>query len=141
MKTPWMQTNYSKLNDDEYIIEYKSNKVLLSLANSTSSFCLTSDEFDKFKENKLDPLLFENLYYRGLAVDDEGYRVQSQDSYLKEEKYFPLSSDQYTSFDIKTANNKYTIVLNPEIGSWVAFEDDECFSAEEMTANSSGCEA
>lgn len=126
MKTPWMQTEYTKLPEDEYstsVINENSIRILLN--NGKSNAILSNDEYNAYMNGNLSLLRMENLYFRGLAIDDEGEKVECEDVFLTEDAYSPLSSAEYSHFVIKTDSQNYDIVLNPEIGSWVAFENDE----------------
>ncbi|MBQ5562790.1 MAG: hypothetical protein IIT39_05340, partial [Clostridia bacterium] len=121
-----MQTNYKKLNADQYKVEICGNgSVILHNIDETASFVLSQNDYEMYKNDRLDNLQLENMYYRGLAVDDEGEFLESNGIFLSDEKYFPLLSDEYVSFNINTEKNNYVILLNPEVGSWVAFENDE----------------
>ena len=71
MKTPWMQTNYRKL--DNYNFDLNSNdEGILILKKGNNRYQLTKEEYNDLLNNNLDFLKMENLYYRGMAFDDEG---------------------------------------------------------------------
>lgn len=126
MKTPWMQTNYKQLDDNQYSVQVLSDgEVVLSSKDKMTSFTLSNNAFEEYKSGHIDNLMLENMYYRGLATDDEGHCIDSDGVFLSNEQYSPLLPDEYVSFELKTEHNGYIIVLNPEIGSWVAFENDE----------------
>lgn len=126
MKTPWMKTTYGKLETDQYRIENVDNGLVKIISSSEESeYYLTCEEYEQYCQNTLDYLKMENMYYRGLAVDDEGMVIENSDLYLKDEQYVPLSEEEYVKFNISTDEGKYVVMLNPEIGSWVAFENDE----------------
>ena len=126
MKTPWMKTEYNTLSSEQYAIRYiNDNEVGLTSNNCKTEFILSSTEYNQYLSGQLDSLKMENLYFRGLATDDEGMSVNAENVFLEDEIYEPLSVNEYVKFTISTEKNKYTIMLNPEEGSWVAFENDE----------------
>lgn len=126
MKTPWMQTLYRKLDEKDFgVKEIDDNVKELFRKDNKSKFRLTNEQYNDYLNGKLDNLIMENMYYRGLALDDEGCILTGSQGYLADESYFPLADDRYVSFKIKTEKNEYTILLNPEVGSWVAFTEDE----------------
>ena len=126
MKTPWMQTKYKKLEINQYNINIlKDGNVKLSTFDGESVYKMTKEEYSLYLNNSLDYLKMENLYYRGLALDDEGMAIGDKSLYLCEEAYLPLGKEEFTKLQIKTHKNDYIVILNPEIGSWAAFEDNE----------------
>ena len=71
MKTPWMKTTYGKLETDQYRIENVDNGLVKIISSSEESeYYLTCEEYEQYCQNTLDYLKMENMYYRGLAVDD-----------------------------------------------------------------------
>lgn len=126
MKTPWMKTQYSNLKKGQYDAkENTDGTILLSEISNNGTYILSKDEYSMYVENKLDYLKMENLYFRGLATDDEGMKMEDSQFYLSDETYVPLNGDEYIKFKVATGKYCYTVVLNPEIGSWVAFEGNE----------------
>ena len=126
MKTPWMQTKYKKLEEKEYNIRsINEHTVGLSTSLNNIEFIMTKEDYSLYRKEQLDCLKMENLYFRGLATDDEGMTIDASLMYLGDEDYIPLNLDEYVKFKINTDNNEYMVILNPEIGSWVAFENDE----------------
>lgn len=126
MKTPWMQTEYRGLDETEYAINVIEGKgVELKAFGSDSPYFLSDDEYKRYRDGSLDYLKLENLYYRGLAADDEGEKIENIEYFLTESEYIPLSQDEYVKFEVETKSNNYILVLNPAVGSWVAFSHDE----------------
>lgn len=126
MKTPWMQTEYRNLEENEYSKQYiEESRIIIKGKESKGSFCLTEKEYDQYLNGKLDYLRMENLYYRGLALDDEGEKIDDPNGYFSEEIYIPLEEGEYITFKMETEKNKYRVILNPEVGSWAALDEDE----------------
>lgn len=126
MKTPWMKTNYMALNESEYCVEENDkNEIRLIKKDFSSEFVLSKENYEEYRKNCLDYLIMENMYYRGLAKDDQGEIIEGIDGYLSKEKYYPLNENEYKAIKIKTKDKEYMVILNPEIGSWMAMSEDE----------------
>ena len=126
MKTPWMQTKYTNLQTEEYHMrELESGYIEVSTLSNNSAYVMTKEDYSLYLKNGLDCLKMENMYYRGLAKDDEHMLIGDSQFYLNDEQYIPLDLNEYVKFNVSTQKRDYTVVLNPQIGSWIAFEDDE----------------
>ena len=63
MKTPWMQTNYRKL--DNYDFDITSNEEgTLILKKGNNRYPLTKEEYNDLLDNNLDFLKMENVYVK-----------------------------------------------------------------------------
>jgi sulfatase maturation enzyme AslB (radical SAM superfamily) len=125
MKTPWMQTHYKSIEDSQYLIRYIDDDLLEMIHKAYDTrYLISQNDYKLYINNQLDCLKMENLYLRGFAADDEGNIIPADNIYVGNNIYVPLSEDEYLKFNIST-NNKYTVMINPEIGSWVAFENNE----------------
>ena len=123
MKTPWMQANYRKL--DNYDFDLNSNdEDILILKKGNNRYQLTKEEYNDLLNNNLDFLKMENLYYRGMAFDDEGEICVLSDENV-DIKYIPLDKKEYVKIPVKTEKNDYFVILNPNVGSWVAMTEEE----------------
>jgi len=125
MKTPWMQAQYKILEKEKYEIFEEDQQVMLKSVDTKMPYYLSKEEYELYTRSELPMLTMENLYYRGLAYDDEGGRINETSGCLEDEVYIPLEQSEYVKFNITTDKQSYTILLNPEVGSWVAFEGDE----------------
>ena len=103
MKTPWMQTNYRKL--DNYDFDITSNEEgTLILKKGNNRYPLTKEEYNDLLDNNLDFLKMENLYYRGMAFDDEWEICVLSDENVDAE-YLPLDKKEYVKIPVKTEKN------------------------------------
>lgn len=122
MKTPWMKTNYQCLVRSDYDTE--TNDGNITIRNNFNSYVLSEAEYDEYLNGGLDCLKMENLYYRGLALDDEGHKFNLSD-FFTDSSYIPLDDDEYVKLNISTSKQVYTVILNPQIGSWACLTSTE----------------
>ena len=62
MKTPWMQTNYKQLDDNQYSVQVLSDgEVVLSSKDKMTSFTLSNNAFEEYKSGHIDNLMLENM--------------------------------------------------------------------------------
>lgn len=127
MKTPWMQTAYKPMK--KYEIEKRMDGETIILKNGRNSYPLSEKEYKQLLDNKLDILKMENLYYRGLALDDENQQCQLPNESI-DSHYIPLEKNEYVKIPIKTEKKHYIVLLNPEVGSWMAMTDEEFYDYE-----------
>lgn len=77
MRSPWMSSSYRKhenLKKIEKNIDDKKYIILLN-ANLGSWVVLTEEEYIRYENNEFNEMEMENLYIRGLALDDKGEEV------------------------------------------------------------------
>ena len=123
MKTPWMMTNYQKIDPVDYnhrIID--ENQVILNLKDKEVELIMNVEDYRLYQMGELDGLKMENLYYRGFALDDSGNYISNC---LDDAVYYPLEKTHFAMFSVDARSGKYTVILNPETGSWVALELEE----------------
>ena len=120
MRSPWLSREYEKKHDVK--IQKINDKYILSSKNNTA--ILNESEYEKYEQNHLNEIEWEKLYYRGLAKDKncEGIDI-SPDLNIDEMNF--VKSKGVQSFPLKVDKQSYQILINPELGSWMALNQEE----------------
>lgn len=120
MRSPWLSREYEKKHDvkikkinDKYVLSSKNNTVILN-----------ESEYEKYEQNHLNEIEWEKLYYKGLAKDKNCEEIDiSPDLNIDEMKF--VKSKRVQSFPLKVDKHNYQILINPELGSWMALNQEE----------------
>lgn len=122
MRTPWLSRNYGKSDKveirkekDQYVITNKKLKTLVTLS---------SEEYNKYENEKLNEIEWEKLFLRGLAVDKNCDELELDESFI-DDKLEYIKSNKVKTFPLKVENQLFQILINPDLGSWVALTKEE----------------
>ena len=122
MRSPWLSRKYKKLKTIE--IKKEEKGYLLINKKSNRKLFLTKYEYDKYENNLLNEIEWEKLFFSGLAIDKNCSDFEISENFDISSKEF-IKSLKVESFTLKTKNDTYKILINPELGSWMALTKDE----------------
>lgn len=122
MRSPWLNREYEKSKN----IEVKKKKGMYILSNKMlkTSICLNEKEYKRYENNNFNEIEWEKLFLRGLATDKNCKDFELDESAIDENEEYQKFSKVET-FPLKVGKEIYYILLNPELGSWVALTKDE----------------
>lgn len=132
MRSPWLSREYEKSKNVEVIKE--ENGYLLINKKSNTRLLLTNEEYGKYKNNALNEIEWEKLFYNGLAIDKNYTDFEVNGNFDINSKEF-IKSNKVKTFSLKTKNDTFKILINPELGSWMALTYDEYnrYESDELT--------
>ncbi len=122
MRSPWLSREYEK--NKNVVVEEKDNKYILKNNTTNKSLELTKEEYEKYDKELFNEIEWERLYFYGLASDKNCEDLEIDSSFDISEMSFK-KSDIVKSFPLKTKYGMYTILINPELGSWMALTDGD----------------
>ncbi len=122
MRSPWLSREYEK-STDVVVNEVDGNYELKNI-NTNSSFLLSKVEYDKYENNLFNEIEWEKLYLKGLAVDKNCDDLIIDSSFDVSNKKF-IKSKNVENFSLKVGKHKFQILINPELGSWMALTEEE----------------
>ena len=125
MRSPWLSREYKKsdLVKVTEISEDGQTKYELSKPNSKITCVLSDKEYEKYENNTLNEIEWERLFLNGLAEDINGGSIEIEEEFNSSIEY--RKSEKVLSFPLKVEKEKFMILINPEMGSWVALTEDE----------------
>lgn len=122
MRSPWLSREYKKADGIEII---KDNKNYILKNNELGTeLKITEKEYSKFEAETLNEIEWEKFFFRGLAIDKNYLDHQLNEPIDLKDKIF-IKSPKVKAFPLKTKDEKYTILINPELGSWIALTPTE----------------
>ena len=92
--------------------------------NTNASLLLSKVEYDKYENNLFNEIEWEKLYLKGLAVDKNCDDLIIDSSFDVSNKKF-IKSKNVENFSLKVGKHKFQILINPELGSWMALTEEE----------------
>ena len=125
MRSPWLSREYKK-SDLVTATKIKENgrvKYELSKPGSNIKCVLTNEEYKKYEKNKLNEIEWERLFLNGLAEDINGGSVEIEEELNGSIEY--KKKEEVQSFPLKVEDEKFMILINPDMGSWVALTQEE----------------
>lgn len=123
MRTSWLSREYEKSKN---VVSKKvdNNEYLLKNEKTGVEIILSSEEFDKYNSNQFNEIEWERLFLKGLAIDKNCDTFEVSSDFNLENKKF-IHSKKVTSFPLKVGNEKFEILINQDLGSWMAFTEEE----------------
>ena len=121
MRSPWLSREY-KLCED-LIIETTNNTYCLNNPSLNTKLEIDKAEYEKLKNNKLNEIEWEKYFLRGLAEDINGYRVQIAKDLVLPKGY--SKKPEVRTFVLPVHTENMHIIINPDMGSWIALTKDE----------------
>ena len=121
MRSPWLSREY-KLNDGFFVQETKNGYVLTNSKLGTS-LQVSKEEYQRLVNNQLNEIEWEKYFIRGMAEDVNGYRIE-----INKDVVFPKNfkkKECVKSFMLPVKEKVLHILINPDMGSWIALENDE----------------
>ena len=122
MRSPWLSREYEK-STDVVVNEVDGNYELKNI-NTNASLLLSKVEYDKYENNLFNEIEWEKLYLKGLAVDKNCDDLIIDSSFDVSNKKF-IKSKNVENFSLKVGKHKFQILINPELGSWMALTEEE----------------
>lgn len=120
MRSPWLSREYKKANDIEIV--KKKDEVILKNKKYKTELKLTHEEFENYNTGNLNEIEWEKYFFKGFAID-KNYEEHDFNSVIDLSKKVFIKSPKVKVFPLKTKNEKYMILINPELGSWIALDD------------------
>ncbi len=122
MRSPWLSREYEKSND--VIIKEINGNYELKNKNTNIKLTLSKEEYNKYKNDLFNEIEWERLFFKGLALDKNCKNLVIDNPFDLSKKRF-TKSKKVESFPLKVGNRIFKILINPELGSWMAFEEEE----------------
>ena len=123
MRSPWLSREYEK-SKDVVSEKFNNDSYLLVNKKTGAKIVLSNEEFDKYNSNQFNEIEWERLFLKGLATDKNCDTFEVSSDFDLENKEF-VHSKKVTSFPIKVDKEKFEILINPDLGSWMAFTEEE----------------
>lgn len=122
MRSPWLSREYEK-SENVTVIKVKDGYELKN-KKTNSKLILTEEEYQKYENETFNEIEWEKLYFKGLAKDKNCEELEITESFDISKKHFKKSSKvEALALGIKDKN--YTVLLNPDLGSWMALNEEE----------------
>lgn len=122
MRSPWLSREYEKSKD--VIVTKINENYELKNENTNTTIVLNEDEYQKYENNLFNEIEWERLFLKGLAVDKNCKDLVIDSSFDVSNKKF-IKSNKVENFPLKVGNEKFEILINPELGSWMSFSEEE----------------
>ena len=122
MRSPWLSREYNKSTDVK--VKKVKDKYILSNQKLKTSLELTEKEYVKYENNLFNEIDWEKLYLRGLAKDNNCTELVIDESFYNENINY-IKSKKVQSFILNVDKEKFHILINPELGSWIALTEEE----------------
>lgn len=121
MRSPWLSREYRPVDNLE-ILNYNNgyrikNKILNTYLD------ISDNEYHRFINLQLNEIEWEKFFLRGLAEDVNGFQVKINPNIVFPTSYKP--KECVKNFYIKTDVGNFQILINPDVGSWIALNEDE----------------
>lgn len=121
MRSPWLMREYILSDDIE--IEDKGEIVILKNKTYDTKLEIDKQEYNRLVNNSLNEIEWEKYFFQGFAKDKNYLEFEINEPVSLENKYF-LKSNDVKNFKLKTDDKEYMILINPDLGSWMAFSED-----------------
>ncbi len=122
MRSPWLSREYEKSND--VVVTKVKTKYELKNKNTNASVLLTKSEYDKYEAGKFNEIEWERLFLKGLAVDKNCKDLVIDSTFDVSNKKF-IKSKKVQDFKLKVGKKTYRVLINPDLGSWMALTEKE----------------
>ena len=122
MRSPWLSREYEK--SQNVVVEKKGNEYVLKNKVNNAEMVLSKDEYDKYDKNLFNEIEWEKLFLMGLATDKNCSDFELDPNFDLMKKKF-IKSSKVESFPLKVEDQTFKILINPELGSWMALTDEE----------------
>ena len=122
MRSPWLSREYEKSKN--VIVKEEKDGYVLQNKKLGTEMKLNKSEYEKYDKNALNEIEWEKLFFKGLAIDKNCKDFELDKDFDISEKKF-IKSDKVKSFPIKVDKETYIILINPDMGSWMALTEDE----------------
>lgn len=122
MRSPWLSREYEKSKN--VIVEKRNNEYVLKNTVNNAEINLSEKEYEKYDKNLFNEIEWEKLFLMGLAVDKNCNDFEIDPNFDLMKKNFTKSSKVET-FPLKVENEMFKILINPELGSWMALTEEE----------------
>ena len=132
MRSPWLSREYDKSSN--VVVEKKNNKYILTNKKINTSTIIDEETYNKYENNTLNEIEWEHLFLKGLAVDKNCNSFELEEKFSASSKKF-IKSKKIVDFPLKVKEKTFRILLNPDIGSWMALTeaDYERYQNNEIT--------
>jgi len=132
MRSSWLSREYDKSKN--VVVEKKGNNYILKNKITNAEYSLNESEYIKYENNEFNEIEWEKLYFRGLAIDKNCDNFEVDTNFSISDKKF-IKSPIVKNFPLKVENETFQILINPELGSWVALtiNDFERYEKNELS--------
>lgn len=122
MRSPWLSREYEKLANIN--VKKDKNGYILTNDKNLKKLHLSNEEYIKYENSKLNEIEWEKFFINGFAIDKNCKDFDiSNDFDISKIKF--IKSKKIQTFTLKTKKNAYKVIINPELGSWMALTNDE----------------
>lgn len=122
MRSSWLSREYDKSKN--VVVEKKGNSYILKNKITNAEYSLNESEYIKYENNEFNEIEWEKLYFRGLAIDKNCDNFEFDTNFSISDKKF-IKSPIVKNFPLKVENEIFQILINPELGSWVALTNND----------------
>lgn len=122
MRSPWLSREYEKSKD--VVVQKIKDGYLLKNKKNNSEFLLDEKLYNKYQNNEMNEIEWEMLFLKGLAIDKNCNDFKLNSDFNINNKKF-IKSNKVEVFPLKTKNKNYKILINPDLGSWMALDEPE----------------
>ena len=121
MRSPWLSREYKKV--DEFKLERDNDGFVLK-NNNGNQIRLTEEEANKYSNNTLNEIEWEKFFFNGFVKDQNTDELVEIGSFNIDDKKF-IKSNEVDTFQIVVNDVATKILINPELGSWMALTLEE----------------
>lgn len=121
MRSPWLSREYTLCKDLK--ITKCDEGYLIQNLELNSKLKISNEEYQKLIDNKLNEIEWEKYFLRGLAEDVNGYRISIDKNMVLPSEYKKKSCVR--NFILPIKNELMNILINPDMGSWIALSKSE----------------
>ena len=122
MRSPWLSREYEKSKD--IVVKKVKEGYELRNINTNSILVLSAEEYHKYENNLFNEIEWEKPFFRGLAIDKNCKDLVIDTSFDITMKNF-VKSNKVQVLPIKVKNYDFKILINPELGAWMALDANE----------------
>lgn len=122
MRSPWLNREYEKSKD--VTVEKINDQYILKNKKLGSKYVLSAEEYKKYENNLFNEIEWEKLFLLGFAKDKNCDTFELNPDFNLENKKFKKSKI-VESFPLKVDNEEFEVLINPEMGSWMALTQEE----------------
>ena len=122
MRSPWLSREYEK--KENVISKKDKNGYVLEDTTTGKKIYFSKEEYEKYEKNLLNEIEWEKLFFNGMANDINCKNFKISPDFSVEDKNF-VKSSIVEDFLLKVEDINYQILINPELGSWMALTQDE----------------
>lgn len=121
MRSPWLSREYKPCENLEILKKDNGYRVQNNYLNTFLD--ISDDEYSRFMSLALNEIEWEKFFLRGLAEDVNGYQIKVNPNVVLPAVF--RQKECVKNFYLNTDVGSFQILINPDLGSWIALNDDE----------------